>query len=628
MMKRYLIIMIAALSTLAAHAGKQAEAKGDSIYDKLIEYTLQGEMDQFFKEKDAALKLLRNNGQWENYYFLSTIGSTAKVMTEGQTMAGLRECRELYEFARDHGHEYGRGVVMAQMGGIYNYIGDHEEGLRHIREAFKLLNHYPLRREGIALLYYYANVLELTGNYKEEAHILRLMHPLIRSFEWRDTTTIIFRTYRDNLLNAQTLLEVRLGQLTQAGIHVGQLHAKIAKGDEQDEYEALRAIAEYYKAKGDYALAMATTDRMKPLVRNTTQQWMLGVLRTDILRLLDRSDEAYDSLRPMIEWRNKANMGQFRQQLSDMETITELDQLRLNREKMEFWYAVGIALIIILALCVFTIFRHRAARRLKKANNQLKEAYDQLEETTTAKERIESDLRIARDIQSSMLPSEFPKCDHLDVFGSMTPAREVGGDLFDVLLVDDNQLYFCVGDVSGKGVPASLFMSQSIRLFRAMAKLKTAPADIANYMNRELSDGNDNNMFVTMFMGVIELDTGRLTFCNCGHNPPVIGCGSDTAHFLEMISNAPIGLWEEMEFEGETMENVKGQPLFIYSDGLNEAENQHQDQFGDDHMLSLLRETPFTTARQLVSLMTTEVQKHRDGAEPNDDLTMLCLKLS
>ena len=625
-MKSYVLLLFACLLAVPAMADKSAaEARGDSIYDRLVEYSIKREMEPLFKEKDAALELFKANGQWSHYYFIATICSTAKVLNEGQTMAGLKESRALYEYARDNNHDYGRGVVLAQIAWLYGFIGDHEEAVKQMEDAFRILRRYPLEREGLAYVNYYAYVLELTGRYNEEARLLSFVKGLMQRYEWGDTASIIYKTYRDNLLNAETLLEVRRGRMTRAGQLVDQLYAKLGNGDERNQYEALRAIAEYNKARGDYALALATTDRMAPLASNSGLQWGLGLLRTEILRKLERSDEAYDQLRPMIDMRSSDRLGQLRQQLTELETMTELDELRISRHRMHFWYAIGISLVIIIALCVYMVLRFRSARRLKKANIQLKEAYDQLEETTTAKERIESELRIARDIQMSMVPSEFPTCDRLDIFARMTPAKEVGGDLYDTQLIDGCRLYFCVGDVSGKGVPASLFMAQSIRLFRAMAKQGMPPADIANYLNRELCEGNDNAMFVTMFIGLIELETGKMTFCNCGHNPPVICCGTHEAHYINMEPNAPLGIIPEVTFVGETIKDIRHKPFFIYTDGLNEAENQLQEQLGDERLLKYLQQTPFTSAQALVNGLTSLVEHHREGAEPNDDLTMLCL---
>jgi serine phosphatase RsbU (regulator of sigma subunit) len=190
-------------------------------------------------------------------------------------------------------------------------------------------------------------------------------------------------------------------------------------------------------------------------------------------------------------------------------------------------------------------------------------------------------------------------------------------------MIGDN-LYFCIGDVSGKGVPASLFMAQATRLFRTLASQRLMPADIANRMNAELSENNDQGMFVTMFFGLVNLKSGKMEFCNAGHNPPLL---IETGEFLEMEPNAPIGLWPELEYIGESIENIKDKLLFFYTDGLNEAENKQQQQFGDEHLQEIVRKINFETAKQVVDILNMEVERHRNGADPNDDITMLCLKV-
>lgn len=287
------------------------------------------------------------------------------------------------------------------------------------------------------------------------------------------------------------------------------------------------------------------------------------------------------------------------------------------------------ALITIILISGFFIaymlYKHKSTIKLTKAHEKLKEAYDQLEETTSAKERIESELRIARHIQESIVPNVFPQRDDLDLYASMTPAKEVGGDLYDYLFIDDN-LCFCVGDVSGKGVPAALFMAQVIRLFRAMAKRHYTPEKIATELNAELVEHNDDGMFVTMFIGMVHLSTGKLDFCNAGHNPPVLGNGSESK-FIPMESNAPIGLWEGLKFIGESIEDIRGRLLFVYTDGLNEAENLQQKQFGDDQLLDIFKRNSNMNVREMVKTMKSEVKRHRNGADPNDDLTLLCLNI-
>ena len=206
----------------------------------------------------------------------------------------------------------------------------------------------------------------------------------------------------------------------------------------------------------------------------------------------------------------------------------------------------------------------------------------------------------------------------------MTPAREVGGDLYSYVLQGD-EFYFCVGDVSGKGVPASLFMAQTAKLFHTLATQHLMPADIASKMNDELTVGNEQGMFVTMFIAKLNLSTGHLDFCNCGHNPPVLGGGEHEDAFLEMEPNVPIGLIPNIQFVGQQIDNIKGRTLFIYTDGLNEAENTEQQQFGDERLLEILRKDHNPSSRQLIEQIAKEIGKFRQEAQPNDDLTMMCL---
>ena len=361
----------------------------------------------------------------------------------------------------------------------------------------------------------------------------------------------------------------------------------------------------------------------------TIQEWMLKKFYVNMMA--ERLDTVRAVSVKIVEHLDSAITKQRRQDAIEEEAVRQKEaEMTAEKERMErqqWWTRLAVMAALILALVIYIFVRNRMAARLKKAHEQLKVAYDQLEETTAAKERMESELRIARNIQMSMVPSVFPDIKGLDMYASMTPAKEVGGDLYNYLQLGD-KLYFCVGDVSGKGVPASLFMAQATRLFLTLAKQAMPPAEICTRMNDALSgDDNESNMFVTFWLGLVDLTTGHLSFCNAGHNPPVIGCGGDDVTFLEMKPNVPIGIMPGMEFEGEEMDTIKGRPFFIYTDGLNEAENKEKEEFSDARLIEILRNTHFTSAQQLVEKLSAEVEVHRNGAEPSDDLTMMCLYL-
>ena len=336
----------------------------------------------------------------------------------------------------------------------------------------------------------------------------------------------------------------------------------------------------------------------------------------------------FDYLDSAIVWQKQDDAAELATIYETQEKDRHIAEQEVTLSKQRYSAMAILFALIVLALAIFIFFRHRAAKRLEVAHKELKVAYDQLEETTAVKERIQSELRIARDIQMSMVPHEFPQRKGLDMYGSMTPAKEVGGDLYGYIQ-QGNNLYFCIGDVSGKGVPASLFMAQATRLFRTLASQGMKPADICTQMNDALS-GEDNvsGMFVTFFLGLIDLTTGHLAFCNAGHNPPVIGGGEHRGDFLKMESNAPIGLWHGLQFVGEEIDTIMNRSLFLYTDGLNEAENQELKQFGEERMLTFLRNSEFKDSRDVIERMAAEVERHRDGAEPNDDLTMMCIKVT
>ena len=288
---------------------------------------------------------------------------------------------------------------------------------------------------------------------------------------------------------------------------------------------------------------------------------------------------------------------------------------------------IGMA-VLIAFLVIYIFVRHRMEVRLTKAHNDLKTAYDQLEETTTTKERMESELRIARDIQMSMVSKVFPSMDGVDMYASMTPAKEVGGDLYNFLWKDD-KFYFCIGDVSGKGVPASLFMTLATRGFRTLASMGRKPAEIATRMNAELSDNNDMGMFVTMFICMYDLKQGRLEYCNAGHNPPVISNAEGQYTLLDIKeTNAPIGLWPDLEYVGEEISLFNDSMMLLYTDGLNEAENHRQEQYGEDRIIQLMTSNASQSMRGMVEALKADVDLFRDGAEQNDDLTMFAFHVA
>lgn len=258
----------------------------------------------------------------------------------------------------------------------------------------------------------------------------------------------------------------------------------------------------------------------------------------------------------------------------------------------------------------------------------LREQIRRLVETTREKEHIESELHIARSIQLGLVPhsfSPFPQCERLDLFAMLRSAKEVGGDLYD-FFIRDARLFFTIGDVSGKGVPASLFMAVTRTLFRMSAGMTESPKEIVGTINDTIIKDNDECMFVTMFVGVLDLKTGELRFCNAGHNPAVI-TDMTGARFMKEAENIPVGVIGGYEFTEESIHLEDNQTLLLYTDGITEAENSNRELFGNKRLLSLLSEHADDTPRRHIERLAEAVEAFAVGMEQSDDLTMLSFRL-
>jgi len=245
---------------------------------------------------------------------------------------------------------------------------------------------------------------------------------------------------------------------------------------------------------------------------------------------------------------------------------------------------------------------------------------------TAQKASIESELSIARDIQMSMLPPKKPSggCEGMDIYGCLTPAKAVGGDLYEYHL-QGNRLFFCIGDVSGKGVPAALIMSVTSTLFRTLSQSEDAPEKIVTAINASMEGRNESLMFVTLFAGVLDLSTGVLSYCNAGHNAPVL-LGQEP-RFLDVDPNVPVGAVDGWAFSGQQVTLDAGTTLLLYTDGLTEAENAQHELFGEDRLFEVLRSSKDRAPEALIAEITAAVHGFVGQAEQSDDLTMLGLRI-
>ena len=259
----------------------------------------------------------------------------------------------------------------------------------------------------------------------------------------------------------------------------------------------------------------------------------------------------------------------------------------------------------------------------------LKQHIEDLKQTTAGKERLQSELEIAHDIQMGMIPTVFPERDDLELFATMTPAKEVGGDLYD-FIIEGDELFFIIGDVAGKGIPASLYMTVTRTLFRNMAGNYQSAANIVREMNHAIASTNDSMVFVTIFVGVLDLRTHYLTYCNAAHNAPVLMSNDGKCRLLEVEANLPIGLVDHYQYEEQQIAFPEDTALLLYTDGLTEAmyiaADGNRKLFGEERVLHDLEKNSQASAIEIIDFLKQHVTVFADGTEQSDDLTLLFLR--
>ena len=406
-----------------------------------------------------------------------------------------------------------------------------------------------------------------------------------------DSTKITRQTIFTQSLEHPDTAMVALGHAMQRG-EEGMKHMNI---DGKDCYV-------FYKPLGNTGCSMAIVcpekdifggfDRLRRSVMAIVITGLLLMLYL-FIRIITRE---LSPLRRLAHEAETIASGQFDAELPDFERIDEIGQLSHSFAGMQ---------------------------------QSLVKYIEELKETTAEKASIESDLRIANGIQMGMLPENFPTRgdrDDVQLYASLTPAKEVGGDLFDFYFRDD-KLFFCIGDVSGKGVPASLFMAVTRAVFRTTSAHESKPDRIVSVMNQMIADMNKTNMFVTLFVGVLDLPTGMLHYSNAGHDAPLlVGAGVGE---LPCDSNIPVGVMPDWDYTLQEAQIYTNTTIFLFTDGLTEATSAdfklfEMERVNDVAVKALAQQQQ--EPQQLISLMTEAVHQFVGDAEQSDDLTMMAIQ--
>ena len=266
---------------------------------------------------------------------------------------------------------------------------------------------------------------------------------------------------------------------------------------------------------------------------------------------------------------------------------------------------------------------------MSEMEGEMADFVQNLASVTAEKERISTELSVATRIQAAMLPHifpAFPDRSEFDVYATMDPAKEVGGDFYDYFLIDDDHLCLVMADVSGKGVPAALFMMAVKIIIANYAKMGHSPADVLNITNKAICENNQEEMFVSVWLGVLEISTGKLTAANAGHEYPAIRYGSGEFEMKKERHSLVVGAMDDTTYREYEVTMTPGSKLFLYTDGVPEASDEEHKLFGEERMLAALNKDANATPDQILRNVSDDIKEFVKGAEQFDDLTMLCLE--
>ena len=621
--------LMAVVVTLVA-AAQTSGADDDRIAQlekAMYRYFSSNATDSFMYVTDQLMEACRKAGpSQERLFYKAWSNQAIYSFTKVNRTRGLELAHQIHDYAYQHDSKFGLYTSTYALASMSSTLRHFAQAEREFNEAINYQHRYFPDESAAAP---YLGLAKIYVNLEKPEKVLDCAHKALAE------PGVIMQ----HRLTAWTYICIAYYNKQYSRDDFNRAYAEREKLKRDNGHDdSFGPIVIFYHAmkNGRYAEALRIATNMKG--GSDRLQFMAKAYAS-----LGDYQNAYIYVVLYKNYRDSANTAEVQQmsyeyaaQLDVTRAENETKDLRLSKLDLQIQAALAIILITI-SFFIFYYFRRR------KQVQELRNAYSQLAATTTAKEHIDSELRIARNIQMSMVPRTFPAFPDrrdIDLHATIVPAKEVGGDLYDFFLQDD-RLCFCIGDVSGKGIPASLTMSVAINLFRTVAKEGLPPEVIATKLNDTMAADNESGVFVTMFIGIINLKTGRLDYCNCGHNPPIYGerrthTTQTVFHLLDVESNVPIGLWPDYTFTGEHLDDIRGSSLFLYTDGVNEAENHMQEQFGERRMLRVLREstqpfgerTPKTRSHFLIDEMKCALDAFVDGAEQSDDLTMLsiCIK--
>ena len=605
-------------------AKEEAKKEAGALFDT-------NETEAYTEKVHKLMDLCLKANDEELYY--KSWSNLATFTFRHNPQKGLKVAGEMRDYAKEHDSKYGLITALYTQANMSVKVGMNDRAVKLCKQAIEYKNQY-LPEVNFTHIYWMLARIHLVKFQREEA--LEALEKCQQEPDLTPYQQMNILAYKCEAAFCNKPVDTTLFMNSYT-----ELQKMIKETGRTSEFFTSQDI-NYAELTGQY-------DKMLELAHQKPNKVLKyeGIYKA--YRDMGRWKEAFDTFNIYVMARDSARTAETRRQteMSSLELETaraenEAQTLRLKNQQLTFAGLFFGILALAVFLFIFMRSRHRAAMRLA--------------EVKAEQERIQSELRIARDIQMSMVPGVFPEIEGLDMAAYMNPAKEVGGDLYDYFIRDE-KLFFCIGDVSGKGVPSAMVMSVILSMFRAFSAHENNPAHIMQAVNEASCRGNDSNMFVTMFIGVLDLPTGRLRYCDAGHDAPFImvngplgqrplatrsnlfACQSKNGtqewsarlcrlaqpRMVNVIPHLPVGVFDDVKYGVQEALMAPDSTIFLYTDGLTEAKNLKRKQFGINRVEEVLAANSQLPPQQLLEAITNKVHEFVGDAEQSDDLTMMAV---
>ena len=569
-------------------------------------------LQTFMDVSERLKKVLVEEGEEELFYD-AWHRQIAYVLDNVSSRQALKMIDEMRDYVEKHKSKYGFIIVTFLNAHVAKNLGMNDRAEELVQQAIDYKKRNLPDTKPMLQLYFFLS--RVYGERKEGEKLIQALDRALKLPGWSNEEIAVLWSLKCNAVTFQEPVDtVRFME------YYKQMHAVLrAIG-----YHGNATVStECYHAQlmNDYSRLLESAQK----ITDKGQRLKFKIIAYDGLEM---NREAIDSFRVYNKWmdeqfnvetRKQAEMSAL--QLESARAENETETLRLTNQRMVL---IGIVCGLVFLAVFLAIYLRRRIIQMRA----LREAYDQLEEVTIQKERIESELRIAHQIQMSTVPTDFQLHPALNIYGSMTPAKIVGGDLYD-FFVREGQLFFCIGDVSGKGVSAAMFMMMTTSLFRTCSSMESRPDGILSLINKNLCENNRKNMFVTLLVGVLDLASGLLRYSSAGHENPII-IGSE-ATFLPLARVFPAGIIDTTVYQTQEIVMEPQTTLLLYTDGLTEARNANRELLGRQRILAEANraiQAARTEPQEVIDRMVHAVSEFTGDTEQSDDLTLLAISLN